>query len=213
MLAYIEHLVLVGRQAIMRQRGFTLVELMVTISVLALILFAVMPSIGTWLDNTRIRNAADSLQNGLQLARSEAVQRNQNVSFWLVSLNDPAVLSDDCTLSSSSGSWVVSVNSPIGHCADAPSTTSSPMLVTGRPVGDGGRVAVSALQSDGATAGTTVTFNGFGRIVNTDAIGQIDVTGANTGVNYRYLRIAVTPAGLVRMCDPRVTDANDPRKC
>lgn len=197
----------------MRQRGFTLVELMVTISVLALILFAVMPSIGTWLDNTRIRNAADSLQNGLQLARSEAVQRNQNVSFWLVSLNDPAVLSNDCTLSSSSGSWIVSVNSPIGHCADAPSTTSSPMLVTGRPAGDGGRVVVSALQSDGATAGTTVTFNGFGRIVNSDAIGQIDVTGNSTGVNYRYLRIAITPAGLVRMCDPRVTDANDPRKC
>ncbi|MBW8720230.1 MAG: prepilin-type N-terminal cleavage/methylation domain-containing protein [Variovorax paradoxus] len=45
----------------MRQRGFTLVELIVTIAVLALILFAVMPSIGTWLENTRIRNVADSL--------------------------------------------------------------------------------------------------------------------------------------------------------
>lgn len=82
----------------MRQRGFTLVELIVTIAVLALILFAVMPSIGTWLENTRIRNVADSLQNGLQVARGEAVRRNQNVSLWLVSLNDPAVLSDDCSL-------------------------------------------------------------------------------------------------------------------
>lgn len=198
----------------MRQRGFSLIELIVTIAVLALILFAVMPSVGSWLDNTRIRNVADSLQNGLQLARNEAVRRNQNVSFWLVALNDPAVLSNDCTLSSASGSWIVSVNSPIGHCADAPSTTSSPMLVTGRPEGDGGgRVVVGALQSDGSTAGTTVTFNGFGRVTNSDAMSQINVSGTNAGGNYRYLRVAVTSAGLVRMCDPRVTDANDPRKC
>ena len=198
----------------MRQRGFTLIEMMVTITVLALALFAVMPSVSAWLDSTRIRNVADSLQNGLQLARNEAVRRNQNVSFWLVTLNDPAVLSNDCTLSGSSGSWIVSVNSPIGHCADAPSTISSPLLVTGQPAGSGGaNVAVSALQSDGSTAGTTVTFNGFGRVANTDAIGQINVTGTNTATTYRSLRVAVTAAGQVRMCDPAVTNANDPRKC
>jgi type IV fimbrial biogenesis protein FimT len=201
----------------MRQRGFSLIELVVTIAVLALMLFAVMPSIGTWLDNTRIRNVAASLQNGLQLARGEAVRRNQSVSFWLVSLNDPTTLSNDCMLSNTSGSWVVSVNSPLGHCADAPSTTSSPMIVTGRPVGDvGGRVSVTAVQSDGATAGTAVTFNGFGRIDATanTPIAQIDVTGTNTSTNYRKLRIAVTPAGQVRMCDPDPSvAATDPRKC
>jgi type IV fimbrial biogenesis protein FimT len=198
----------------MRQRGFTLVELMVTVTILVLMLLAALPSIGTWLDNTRIRNAADSLQNGLQQARSEAVRRNQSVSFWLVALNNPAELSNDCTLSSASGSWIVSVNSPIGHCADAPSTISSPMLVTGRPAGDGGsRVAINALQSDGTTAGTTVTFNGFGRVANSVAIGKIDVTSTNTGADYRCLRIEITPAGQTRMCDPRVTSASDPRKC
>ena len=43
----------------MRQRGFSLIEIVVTIAVLALILFAALPSLGTWLDNTRIRNVAD----------------------------------------------------------------------------------------------------------------------------------------------------------
>ncbi|MES2251742.1 MAG: GspH/FimT family pseudopilin [Pseudomonadota bacterium] len=198
-----------------RQRGFTLVELVVTIAVLALILFAAMPSIGSWLENTRIRNVADSLQNGLQLARGEAVRRNQSVSLWLVSLNDPAVLSDDCSLSGASGAWIVSVNSPVGHCADAPSTNSSPMIVTGRASGDsGGRVSVAAVQSaDGSTEGTRVTFNGFGRVANTDAIGQIDVTGTTTGA--RALRIVVSPSGAVRMCEPAIVDsaAKDPRKC
>ena len=194
----------------MRQRGFSLVELVITLAVLALILAVAAPTVGSWLGNARIRNVADTLQNGLQIARAEAVRRNQNMSFWLVSLNDPGVLSNDCTLSGSSGSWVVSVNSPIGHCADPPSTTSSPMLVTALAVGDaGGNVTVAAIKSDN-TAATTVTFDGFGRVTNTDSIRQIDVTGTTTSVN---LRLVVSSAGLVRMCDPRVTASTDPRKC
>ena len=194
----------------MRQRGFSLVELVITLAVLALILAVAAPTVGSWMGNARIRNVADTLQNGLQIARGEAVRRNQNMSFWLVSLNDPGVLSNDCTLSGSSGSWVVSVNSPIGHCADPPSTISSPMLVTARAIGDaGGNVTVAAVKSDN-TAATTVTFDGFGRVTNTDSIRQIDVTGTPTSVN---LRLVVSSAGLVRMCDPRVTASTDPRKC
>lgn len=198
----------------MRQRGFSLIEIVVTIAVLALILFAALPSLGTWLDNARIRNVADSLQNGLQLARGEAVRRNENVSFWLVELENPSVLANDCTLSASSGSWVVSVFSPLKHCGDPPSTISSPRLVTGRAVGDGGgNVGVTAVQSDLSTEGVSVTFNGFGRIANADSIRQITVTGPGSGVNYRRLRIAITPGGQVRMCDPNVSDSNDPRMC
>lgn len=199
-----------------RSRGFTLVELIVTIAVFALLLFAALPSLGTWTDNTRIRNVASSLLDGLQLARAEAIRRNQNVSFWLVNIDNPAVLSNDCTLSNTSGSWVVSVNSPITHCADAPSIDSSPMLVTGRAVGDaGGRVSVTAVLAGSTTAATSVTFNGFGRLVNTaDAIGQIDITGPTSGTDYRNLRLLVSPAGQVRMCDPDSGIATtDPRRC
>ena len=50
----------------MRQRGFSLIEIVVTIAVLALMLFAALPSLGTWLDNARIRNVADSLSDVLK---------------------------------------------------------------------------------------------------------------------------------------------------
>mgnify|MGYP003576416149 CR=1 FL=1 len=191
------------------QRGFTLVEIVVTLAVLALIMFAVAPNIGTWLANTRVRNIADSLQNGLQTARAEAIRRNQSMSFWLVQTDDPGVLGNECTLASNSGSWVVSVNSPVAHCADQPSTTSSPMLVAGRAMGNGQPVTVAALQSDKTTAANSITFHGFGRVSSTSPIGFIDVSGTGT----RNLRIEISTAGAVRLCDPAVSSENDPRKC
>lgn len=200
----------------LKPSGFTLVELVITMAVLATILAVVVPSAGTWLDNTRIRNAADSLQTGLQTARSEAIRRNENVSLWLVSLASPGILDNSCTLSGSSGSWVVSVTSPASGCANPPSNSTAPRIVTARPIGDsGGLVSVSALQSDGTTAGTTVTFNGFGRVTNTsDAIRRIDIGGPKTNTDYRKLRLVVSSSGSVRMCDPQLpSDSQDPRKC
>ena len=199
----------------MRQRGFTLVELMVALTILVLLILAVAPGIGTWLDNTRIRNQGDSIVTGLQTARAEAVRRNKNVSFWLMHLTDPATLANDCTLSTTGtdGSWMVSVNNPAGYCAIAPSPTNTPMIVNGRPMGgDSAKVSVKAIKSD-ATAGVTVTFNGFGRVANTDAITEFDLDGTGSGP-YRKLKVMVTTMGSVRMCDPDThLNANDPRKC
>lgn len=198
----------------MRHRGFTLIEIVVVMTVLALMLMAAAPGMGAWLDNTQIRNAAESVQNGLQIARNEALRRNESISFYLVALSNPAVLGNDCTLSGSSASWVVSVSSPAGYCASEPSTSVAPMLVTGQPVGNANRVTVGALQGDGATMATTVTFSGLGRISNAaDAARQIDVTGPVAGGHYRRLRIAISPAGNVRMCDPDIGATTDPRKC
>ena len=198
----------------MKHRGFTLIEMAVVMTVLALLLFAAVPSFRASLVNSQIRNTTDSLHSGLQLARAEAVRRNQNVTFWLVSSNSPQSLDNSCTLSNASGAWVVSVNSPEGHCADAPSTTSSPMIVNGRPAGDSGSsTAVTAMRADGTTPATQVTFNGFGRIVNATPIERIDIAGPEASADYRPLRVSVSPTGLVRTCDPGVSNATDPRKC
>lgn len=199
----------------MRQRGFTLVELIVSIAVLGFLLMAALPSIGTWLDNTRIRNTAEALQQGLQTARNEAIKGNREVSFFLVSLTSPHTMDDSCALSSASGSWVVSTSSPASECGG--NEQSSPPILASRTAGDaGGRVNVTAVSGDDSAA-TTVTFNGFGRAIDVGSgsgIARIDVTGPNDDTTYRPLRLLVTPAGSVRMCDPSesITDG-DPRKC
>ncbi len=201
----------------MRQRGFSMVELMVTLTILVLLVLAAMPSIGTWLDNTRIRNEGDSLITGLQTARGEAVKRNQNVSFWLVQLTDPAKLANDCTLSDTSGSWVVSVYAPNSHCADDATSTDATVnpsgVVLARAMGgDSGRVSVKAVQSDGTSSSNFVTFNGFGRVAGSGFISRVDLDGTG-GATYRKLSVMVSNTGAVRLCDPAVTSTTDPRKC
>jgi len=67
--------------AVQHERGFSLIELMVTISVMALLLAAAVPSFGPWVANSRVRSTAESLQNGIRLAQTEAVRRNRQVAF------------------------------------------------------------------------------------------------------------------------------------
>lgn len=61
-------------------RGFTLVELIVAMSVLALIATLAVPMYGDIVAANRTRAAAYSLVSDLALARSEAVKRNAAVS-------------------------------------------------------------------------------------------------------------------------------------
>lgn len=57
-------------------RGFTLVELVIVISITSLLLAMAAPSFRDMMANTRIKAAGSDLQVGLLLARSEAVKRN-----------------------------------------------------------------------------------------------------------------------------------------
>lgn len=79
--------------------GFSLVELMIGIAIMAILLGVAMPSFQTWLRNTQIRNASEAVTNGLQRARAEAVSRNTNVAFalgtdssWTISVVTPATV-------------------------------------------------------------------------------------------------------------------------
>jgi prepilin-type N-terminal cleavage/methylation domain-containing protein len=66
-------------------RGFTMIELLIGIVVLAILLGMGAPSFMTWMQNAQIRNAADAVLNGMQLARTEAIRRNKPVQFALSS--------------------------------------------------------------------------------------------------------------------------------
>lgn len=64
-----------------RQRGFTLVELMVTLALMAILVGIAVPSFSTMIANNRIATQTNELVGALNLARSEAVRRGQGVSI------------------------------------------------------------------------------------------------------------------------------------
>lgn len=194
----------------MRQRGFNLVEASVTLAVLALLTALMAPGVVEWLRSTQVRNVAESVQNGLQKARMEALKRNQVVTFWLVSPSPAGRPDNTCALASNSGSWVISLQDPSSLCATAPSPTTAPMIVeTYGATGTG--ITVAALASDGATAATSVSFNGVGQSVQTGTpLARIDLSHSLSGA--RRLRVAISTGGSVRMCDQDVA-STDPRAC
>jgi len=194
--------------------GFTLIELAITLTVFALLLAINAPSAGAWIANMQIRTTAESIQTGLQKARMEAVRRNRPVRFSLVSSTDLAVMDNSCALSTGSASWVISVNDPAGKCGSALSDVADPMLVETYAAGvHARRVAVSATEADGTTAADSVTFDGFGRILGANPLARVNVDNIVAGDDFRPLRVVISEGGGIRLCDPRVNVATDPRVC
>jgi type IV fimbrial biogenesis protein FimT len=197
----------------------TMIELAVTMTILAMLLVGVGPSLGAWMRNTQVRNTASSMLAGLNRARNEAVRRNVPMRFSLVSLAPPfTVVDSSCALSSAGVSWVVSVRDPSSACQYAPATVAAdsndPMIVETNAGGVGGQnVVVAGKLADGSAAANTVTFNSFGRVADAAPIGFINVSNANAGGDYRRLRIEIGTGGTVRMCDLGVTATTDPRYC
>jgi type IV fimbrial biogenesis protein FimT len=62
-------------------RGFTLVELMVTLSVMGILLAVAVPSFGDMLGRRRLEGALNELRIDLQFTRSEALRRNRMVTL------------------------------------------------------------------------------------------------------------------------------------
>lgn len=63
-----------------RARGFTLVELMVTVAVIALLAVVAVPGMTALINNSRLNGQSEEMQTTLQLARSEALRRNARVT-------------------------------------------------------------------------------------------------------------------------------------
>lgn len=194
-----------------RALGVTLIELAVSLVILAVLLAATMPIAADWVRGLKVRSAAESLRSGAEIARMEALKRNTRVSFWLVSTGSAKVPGDDCALSATSPAWVVSVVDPSGACGAAASLTASPQLVQRSQAQENASgLSVTAVSSDG-TATSQVTFNGLGQVQATGSpIQVIDVSSSTSGG--RRLRVVIESGGAIRMCD-RDVDATDPRAC
>ncbi|MGA8048932.1 MAG: GspH/FimT family protein [Burkholderiales bacterium] len=196
------------------QQGMTMIEMMIALAIAALILMLALPSFSIFLQNTQIRNGAESILSGLNFARTEAVRLNTPVRFQFVS-----DLTATCTLSTTSLAWVVSQANPTAACNVAPGSGLAPLIMQTRSASEGTNNVVVAV-----TGGSTAIFNGLGRLQSA-GITQIDISNTSGTCQYadpvngtmRCLRIMVSSGGQARLCDPQVATpvppVIDPRAC
>lgn len=172
-------------------RGFTLIEVMIAIALVGLLLLAGMPTFATMISNLRVRSVSDSVLSGIQFARTEALKRNQNVTFRL----DP--------LTGVGGGWQVLL-------------PADNTVLQSKSATEGGTVLVAL-----GTEDTEVVFNNLGRRnFPNPATPVLDVDVSNPGVgsceaaggSVRCLRITVTIGGEARLCDPQ-RPSGDPQAC
>lgn len=203
--------------------GFSLVELMVGVSILAVLLALALPSFSEWIRNNQVRTVAESLREGLQLARSEAIKRNTRVRLQLVTTLDAT-----CALATAGPYWVTNAGAsvtPAGNCGAPVSLTSAPAIIQSSPVTSAiGKVTLASTDLTGASPGATVVaFDASGRqsavtnpttTANTFSVQVKSASAAclPTG-SVRCLRVVVTTSGEVRMCDPAQTALTDPTRC
>ena len=83
----------VARKLRMTSAGFTLIELMVTIAVLAIIVGIAAPSISTQLANQRVKSTTSTIANALKEAKVESILRRQNVKVIYDATTTPKTIS------------------------------------------------------------------------------------------------------------------------
>lgn len=191
---------MLARRSASALRGFTLIEALITVAILAILMAMGLPGLQGWLLNSRIRTAAEEALTGMQMARGEAVRRNCNVEFVL----------------GAGVGWTVQA------AAVCPDSGGVPIVLESHSanVGVGGASGTTDITVTPTPAGaTTVTFDGLGRrtanaagATLTQVVYDLPATVMSAS-DTRELQINIGLNGQVRMCDPNVVSATDSRKC
>lgn len=190
-------------------RGLTLLELMLVVAVAGILLMLGLPNFSQWLQNSQVRTAADSIANGLQLARAEAVRRNVRVRFQLTS-TAAAGLSDWSVSASADGGTTYTVAIQSRNSAEG-----SPNARVGSSTA--AQAATQANFDAAIAAGTGlptgVVFNALGR-AEAGGITRVDVSSSIlSAADTRRLVLLIVSGGQIRMCDPKLVLATNAQGC
>lgn len=193
-----------------RRGGFSLIELLVTLAILAILMVLGAPSYAQWISNTRIRNAAESIQNGLRLARNEASQRGTNVRFELTTggTSDWSI----CPLAANAAvTATCGAITPIQKFA-AKGGAGNVVIYGSTSVATLTTLATAITGAAAASSG--VTFNALGRPAGYGTSALVRMDADTTQAGGRRLVVTVSAGGTVRMCDPKITfSTTSPQGC
>jgi type IV fimbrial biogenesis protein FimT len=200
-----------------KQVGVTLIELLIGLTIVGILFLVGAPSYRAWIQNQQIRAAAESILNGIQLARSSAVNNNASARFILCNVNSVPSTSTWEILAASAIAAAPTASLACAGANPGSDGVAGEIRVQERSAKEGSKLAQITVLPIGTN---TVTFNSLGRVSNVNSnansiglspLTQIDVNSPNGD---RPLRINISTGGNVRMCDPSPKLAtSDPRHC
>lgn len=182
-------------------RGFTMIEVMIAITILAILMALGGPRMRIMLENAKIRSAAEGLRTGLQFARAEAVRRNAPIALNVEFTGDTG--------------WTIG-------CMPVDPATCADAMIQERQRGEDRSTQINI-----APAGTVVTFDNMGSMTNpaagngcgavpaataSSACFMVTTQDAAIAADSRPLAVVIEVGGKVRLCDPSV-NAGDTRSC
>ena len=173
-------------------RGFTLLELMVVLIIVAIVLTFAVPSYRTLILNRRINGLTDNLFNSLSYARNLALSNDEPVTVCPYS----APGSTACGSNWSAG-WIVVKQPPQGASA----VLNTTVLGAGGPT-------LKATAYGGSTSISTITFNGRG-LLNTSQ--QVLLTACDSRGAAQARSILVYSTGSMQTSNQSNQTSNQPR--
>lgn len=168
-----------------KQRGFTLVELIITLVVLGVLASLALPAMGDFLEKRRLVGAAEEIYNHIVFTRSEAIKQSTTMR---ISADDAA--------------WCVGTRSGANNCDctvddpdanDACAITMDETNVLARVMGDG----YQGIGMGHSFSNDILTFDGVrGLVTGTSG------TATLTSPSGWELRVTTSLLGRVTICSP-----------
>lgn len=153
-----------------QQRGFTLIELMVTVAIMAILAAIAYPSFTDLIARNRLKGATEGLFADLEYAKSEAIKLNQTVTLEVTT-----GASWNYTIKDAGGNKLKTVNSGEFRDVNLSGATNASLSIT-------------PLQ--GETNGTTVTFQRASNTAQTMSVvvstrGRIKICTSSSVLGYK----------------------------
>ena len=101
----------IGPVPAVRARGFTIFELMIAVAIAGILAAVAVPNLKVFAQNNRLAAGSNDLLRAFQVARSEAIKRQQPVA--LCGVDDSTVAVPACNYSTFKNGWIVFVDTAI----------------------------------------------------------------------------------------------------
>jgi type IV fimbrial biogenesis protein FimT len=166
----------------LKQKGFSLIELLVTMSILLLLVFVAVPGFSNFSSNSRVDSVQSNFHSAILVARNEAIKRNTVVKLCAKQAN-----SDQCQIPATpswANGWLVFIDGSDDN--DRALTATAERLLVSNAIAN--NVTFRRTTAVGDPARGTLCFSGLGLLCSDKDNASEFVVDTVSDANAQYVR-------------------------